>query len=108
MFSLAKLKRRELTQQLLMDKMCLSRGLFNQWVSGITRIPDIHLLFMAQFLEFDPLQVRGSLVLYGAVTAKTQQSEGELMVRFNALSAARKEFVLLALEFAESKSFRHV
>lgn len=60
-FKLAKDSEKELTQESLATEMGISQGLFGQWLSGITPIPDKRLVWLGARLNFNPIEVRPDL-----------------------------------------------
>ncbi len=50
-----------ITQESIMDELGKTQGLMGQWISGLTSIPDRHLIWLGARLGFDPLDIRPDL-----------------------------------------------
>ena len=66
-FSLAKARDKHLTRAALLRELGLTGSVYSQWVSGCTRIPDQHLLYLGRRLGFNPIEIRPELEAYGGL-----------------------------------------
>lgn len=94
--SFSKTKRIEpkLTRKRLAGECGVSPGVYSQWVSGTTRIPDRHFVYLGRRLGFSPVEFRPEL----AVTY-TGLENSELILRIRELTPEQRVIVILFIDW---------
>ena len=79
-YEAAKVAEPSLTQDALMAEIGVTQGLFGQWCSGLTPIPDKRLVWLGGRLGFDPFALRPELVTY-MLPSKIKKGRGEVIAK---------------------------